>query len=105
MSGYFLINFDSKYLSEIQSSSLSKEDIVSKNLNNEIEECKNYILNQKELLRKIHQQQKKLKSYRRNNSLSCLSKKTTCLSFSPETRNRLKEFQYLKFSSKFLFLF
>lgn len=94
MSGSFLRNLNSQYSPESQSSFASKEDIDSKNLSNEIEECKNYILNQKELLKKIHHQQKKLKSYRRNNSLSSLQIKQTSLSFSPENHTSLKRSQY-----------
>ncbi|RNA16350.1 hypothetical protein BpHYR1_053577 [Brachionus plicatilis] len=94
MSGSFLRNLNSQYSPESQSSFASKEDIDSKNLSNEIEECKNYILNQKELLKKIHHQQKKLKSYRRNNSLSSLQIKQTSLSFSPENHTSLKRSQF-----------
>ena len=38
------------------------------NLSRDIDECKNYILDQKELIKKIHQQQKRLKSFRSNAS-------------------------------------
>ncbi|CAF0735884.1 unnamed protein product [Brachionus calyciflorus] len=66
-----------KDLSPDRNSTLLSDDTIdSNNIKNEIEDCKNYILNQKELLKKIHQQQKSLKTYRRNNSLGCLNSKT-----------------------------
>jgi hypothetical protein len=64
------------------------------NVNKQLEDYKNYLVDQKDLIKKIHQQQKKLKTFRHHsragsNSKSCYFQNGVSSMPPPQTRNQI----------------